>query len=140
MNSTDSKKRLIVFSTHVEVNRCRGHTRQRARRFLHARGGEPKLIGSAAEQARFLHARGGEPVEWVREQAKLTVFSTHVEVNRSAPARPACPSRFLHARGGEPNRAFALPSGDRFLHARGGEPTSGKSLAKTAQFSPRTWR
>ncbi len=62
----------------------------------------------------------GEITRWMLELQSLRIFSTHVEMNRSA----ACDN----------------PPSPNFLYARGDEPVATTAFVAGAVFSLRTWR
>ncbi len=115
-----SELKIMIFSTHVEMNRPNNFRILMRPDFLYARGDEP------AERQRFIRRNPFSLRTWrwtANRKWKLNrflIFSTHVEMNRSAKFKFVTAFHFLYARGDEPRAAFA-----RGLRRR---------------FSLRTWR
>ena len=150
-----------VFSTCVEVNLLWPAIQCGRVSLLHVRGGQP---GSAPPSN---GTPGSSPRAWRStsvSRVSLTfsaVFSTCVEVNRSARLSSASSSGLLHVRGGQPAeesridallwssprawrstgvRARLVVGAHGLLHVRGGQPTSGSGSPTRPRSSPRAWR
>ncbi len=109
-----------IFSTHVEMNRTIWQWIIKNTHFLYARGDEPAIL-SYQEQARLFSLRTWRwTVANIARRKQTTIFSTHVEMNRTRNKMTIKEIHFLYARGDEPR------------------PMTIKRLFQ--KFSLRTWR
>ena len=77
---------IVMFPTHVGMNRIKK--------------------GEMVEFTHVPHTRGDEPPYVDRENVRIGMFPTHVGMNRLRPGRPRLRRHVPHTRGDEPGNGF----------------------------------